>query len=154
MSTIFEIFEGLRRTLGQIETPSLSQRVCKDLRQKFGDQIVDLNSTDFAPDLVIRDDKSALLIEFKMGDSTQPLPASANAQMLTLKEKAIGELGNAKIAEIVPVIVTNYEIDDADRGELKKAGIELIRVTDKSYDSKAVSDRIEALVSSSAVVSK
>jgi len=154
MSTLSGIIEGLKRSLGQTETLSLSQRVRKDLQQRFGDRIINLNATDFAPDLVIRDHKSALVIEFKMGDSTQPLPASANAQMLTLRERAIGKLQNAKIAKIVPVIVTNYEIDDTDRRELEKAGIGLIRITGESYDSQAVSAQVEALVSGSAATLK
>ena len=141
MSAVLNLIEAFKRVTRQVETQTLSQRIGRDLKQNFHDRVVDLGSADFSPDMVIRNDKSALIIEIKTGDSSQPLPASAGAQMMTLKEKAQSKIGG----QIVPVIVTNYQVDDESRKELVDAGIKIVDINRATYDSEAVSAQIEGL---------
>jgi hypothetical protein len=94
----------------------LRERVNQDLTDKFRDRFVQCATRDFSPDLVIAQGQRVAVIEIKTGDSTLPLPSSANAQMLILKD---GARTRFEGAEVVPVLVTNYLVDDADRKELK-----------------------------------
>lgn len=121
----------------------LHERISEDLRAKFRDRFVESKARDFAPDFVIRNDQRVAVIEIKTGDPSLPLPSSANTQMLILKDNAQTKLG---FRDVVPVLVTNYLIDDADRKELEIGGIKVIIIQDPTYDSKALSDKIEGIV--------
>jgi len=147
MSTQSFLINVFKRAFGQVESVTLSQRVRNDLKQRFEGHILNLYSADFAPDLVIRNNKSALVLQFKLTtDPSQPLPASANSSMLMLKDKAQDQIPNA---EIVPVLVTNYQVDDVDRVELRNAGIRVIDINSKTYDPKHFSAQLEKLTEQS-----
>jgi hypothetical protein len=93
--------------------------------------------------LVIAQGQRVAVIEIKTGDSTLPLPSSANAQMLILKD---GARTRFEGAEVVPVLVTNYLVDDADRKELKDGGIQLLTIQSSTYDSEALSAKLEQIL--------
>jgi hypothetical protein len=127
----------------------LHERLSKDLDGKFRD-LAEYKTSEFTPDLVIRIDQRVAVIEIKTGDPTLPLPSSANAQMLILKDAAVTSLG---AVEVVPVLVTNYRIDDADREELENTGIKLIEIDGPKYDSNTLFSKIEEVVGAGAAKS-
>jgi hypothetical protein len=127
-------------------TLRLHDRLSKDLAAKFPD-LAEYKTYEFSPDLVIRIGQRIGVIEIKTGDPTLPLPSSANSQMLILKDDATTKLGTT---EVVPVLVTNYRIDAADREELDNAGIKLIEIQSPQYDSASLFSKIQEVVESDA----
>jgi hypothetical protein len=124
-------------------TLRLHERIGQDLKERFGGQIVEHKLPNFSPDCVIHNDDRIAVIDISTGDPTLPLPASANTRMLNLKDGA-AKLGLPGV--VVPVLVTNYLIDDADRQELESGGIKIVRVLGPSYNSKALSDQLEGII--------
>lgn len=125
----------------------LHERISEDLKMKFHDRFVECNARDFAPDFVIRNDQRIAVVEIKTGDPSLPLPSSANTQMLILKDNALTKLG---FRDVVPVLVTNYLIDEADRKELEAGGIRVVSIQGSTYDPKALSDELEGIVAARA----
>jgi hypothetical protein len=67
----------------------LRDRIGEDLKANFTERLLDCVSSDFAPDFIVRDGDRVVVIELKIGDPAFPLPASANVQMLNLKDGAL-----------------------------------------------------------------
>src|SRR5579872_1343319 len=86
----------------------LHERISEDLKNNFHELLIESDKSNFMPDVLIRSGDRVVVVEVKTGDPGQPLPSSANVQMLILKESASRSLEGA---EIVPVLVTNYKID-------------------------------------------
>ncbi len=147
MSTSPRPVAGSVRGFRETAALPLHERISGDLKAKFRDRFVECNARNFAPDFVIRNDQRVAVIEIKTGDPSLPLPSSANTQMLILKDDALTKLG---FQDVVPVLVTNYQIDDADRKELETGGIKIITIQGSTYDSKALSDELEAIVAAHA----
>jgi hypothetical protein len=141
-----------------VSTRHLGERIKDDLKKQFQhreltmDQIANREAieSNFIPDLVIRHGDRVAVIQVKTGDPSLPLPSSANSQMLILKEQAARKLANV---EIVPVIITNYRIDEADRTELADSGIEILSVNGTAYDSKLLSGKLKEVVEGQPTVS-
>jgi hypothetical protein len=125
----------------------LRDRIGEDLKANFNERLIDCVSFDFAPDFIVRDGNRVAVIELKIGDPTFPLPASANVQMLNLKD---GALKRGLSQRIVPVLVTNYQVDDADRRELESGGIRLFTIEGSNYNGKALSAQLNGIMAAAA----
>ena len=138
-------------TVGQEQVPGVSstgarfdELVRDDLKQKLGARPL-VGETfigdegNFTPDVVVRRGDKIVLVEVKTGNPDLPLPSSANSQMLIMKDKVRQKHTDL---EVVPVIVTNYKIDNADLNELSASGIKVVPITGYKYDSKIVSDQL------------
>jgi hypothetical protein len=117
--------------------PRLHERVTEDLKRNFANALLEFGTDEFRPDLVIRSGNYVAMVEIKTGDPELPLPSSANVQMLILKDKVQKQFG-----EVVPILVTNYVLDEADRREMSADGIKVIDIQGSTYDSKAVSEKL------------
>jgi|ERR1700677_222174 hypothetical protein len=124
--------------------PRLHERVTEDLRTNFASALVEFGAEKFRPDLVIRSGKRVAIVEIKTGDPELPLPSSTNVQMLILKDAVQKRFG-----EVVPILVTNYLLDEADRREMTAGGIKVIDIQGSSYDSSAVSKKVIAILDDS-----
>ncbi len=120
----------------------LHERVSGDLRKNFREVLIEERVGEFTPDLVIRHGGHVTVVEVKTGDPTMPLPSSANVQMLILKDGVRKWLGE----EVVPVLVTNYRIDEADQKEMADSGIKIIAIQGLNYDSKSLSKKVSEIV--------
>jgi hypothetical protein len=148
-------------------TVSLHDRLHRDLVKTVemhpDASLVKTDETTFQPDLVARSGDRVLLFQIKTGDPALPLPGSANAQMLIFKdllkkslERSIEEQQDPDIRllrftspgnlKIVPVLVTNYLIDDSDFKELRDAGIKVVAIRGSSYNSRKLSDDLEKII--------
>jgi hypothetical protein len=125
----------------------LRDRIGEDLKANFTERLLDCVSSDFAPDFIVRDGDRVAVIELKIGDPAFPLPASANVQMLNLKD---GALKRGLSQKIVPVLVTNYQVDDADRRELESGGIRLFTIEGANYNGKALSAELNGIMAGAA----
>lgn len=125
----------------------LRERLSEDLKRTVekheGTTLMDVGKTDFEPDLLFRSGEQLVFVEVKTGDPSLPLPSSANAQMLILKD-TIQE--RHKSTKITPVLVTNYSVDDADRKELLYGGIKVVTIHGSSYDTKELSEELVKII--------
>ena len=123
----------------------LHERISEDLKNNFHELLIESDKSNFMPDVLIRSGDRVVVVEVKTGDPGQPLPSSANVQMLILKESASRSLEGA---EIVPVLVTNYKIDATDLKELTDGGIKVVPIQGSTYDSKALSSTLAEIMDS------
>ena len=119
------------------DEPGFEQRIADDLRESFPDSLAQVNADGFRPDLVIRSGNRVAIIEIKTGDPELPLPSSANVRMLILRDKL-----RIMFGDVVPVIVTNYMLDDAERKEMMAGGIKVVDIQEATYDPKLLSGEV------------
>jgi len=123
----------------------LHEQIRLDLAKTFP---VDLTTEEdnLGADLTIREGNRLAVIEVKTGDPDLPLPSSTLAQMGLLTERARKSV-NLGVSEILPVLVTNYNVSEADKNELDEAGIKLVCLESAGhYDPKVLSQQFAAIV--------
>ncbi|MGB8130710.1 MAG: hypothetical protein WCG81_13030, partial [Candidatus Angelobacter sp.] len=106
---------------------SLHERISLDLAKSY--EVDDLISDPSGPDLVIRQGSRIAFVEVKTGSPNLPLPSSTVAQMNMLTVHAKKKVDPTQGVEIVPVLVTNYQVSPADRQELGDQGIKIVEVS-------------------------
>jgi len=118
-TNLFQSFSGVKT--------SLHQRVSLDLVKNF--KYCALG--DSGADATIRQGPKLAVVEVKTGDPDLPLPSSTSAQMRLLTREAKRTFGVDGV-EILPVLVTNYRISDADRSELETYDIRVVTIPSAS----------------------
>jgi hypothetical protein len=123
------------------DEPSFEKRIADDLRQSFPDSLTEINADGFRPDLVIRQGTQTAVIEIKTGNPQLPLPSSTNVRMLILRDKLRERFG-----DVLPVIVTNYILDDSDRKDMHASGIKVVNIEKSTYGSKSISNAVAKIL--------
>jgi len=124
--------------------PRLHERVTADLKKSFANALLEFGDDPFRADLVIRSGNRVGVIEIKTGDPELPLASSTNVQMLIMRDKVQKQFG-----EVVPILVTNYLLDETDRREMSAGGIKVIDIKESSYDSNAISKKLREILDDS-----
>jgi hypothetical protein len=125
----------------------LHERIRLDLARNFQANLASEESDDPGADLTFREGNRLAVVEVKTGDPGLPLPSSTLAQMDLLTAHVRAKLAPPGVGEIMPVLVTNYFVSDADRDELEQAGIKLVHVeSPASYDPKTFSQKFAQIV--------
>ncbi len=131
------------------KTPTgLHDRIRLDLAQNFQSNLPLEEADESGADLTIREGKRLAVVEVKTGDPDLPLPSSTLAQMGLLAARVRLKLAEIGATEILPVLVTNYNVSDADKTELDQAGIKLVPIESPAsgYDAKAFSRKFATIV--------
>ncbi|MGA2411406.1 MAG: hypothetical protein ABSG46_13580 [Candidatus Binataceae bacterium] len=122
--------------------PRLHERITAGLMGAYPDALIEPGVDKFRADMVIRSGSRVAMIEIKTGDPESPLPSSANVQMLILKDRI-----QRQFMDVVPVLITNYRLDESDYEEMSASGIKVIDIEGSVYDSKAVANKLNAILS-------
>jgi hypothetical protein len=126
-------FESLRKTLAN--EPSLHAATVKALENQLtGMELVPNEGA--APDLVYKDKDSVLLIEVKTGDPSLPMLSGTPGQMRSYADAARHRF---LAKRIVSIVVTNQQVPDPMREELKSSGVQIVALKDRSKLSEEVS---------------
>jgi hypothetical protein len=123
---------------------TLHQLVSGTLAKAFGSSDLKIPGAD----ATIRQGDRVAVIEVKTGDPDLPLPSSTSAQMLILADQARGLFGPDEVREVLPVLVTNYQISQTDRQELESQGIKIVPIASagKLYNAANFSSEIANIV--------
>jgi hypothetical protein len=125
----------------------LHNRIRLDLANNFQADLPTEEADDPGADLTIREGNRLAVVEVKTGDPDLPLPSSTLAQMYLLTSRVRAKLAQVGASEILPVLVTNYLVSDADRAELDHAGIKVVPVeSPASYNSKSFCQKFARIV--------
>jgi len=105
---------------------NLQERVREDLKLRFPGILDDyeLGSSN-AADLVIEQGDIVAVVELKTGDPSFSLPSSTSPRMRLLRDE-IGTRFRGKI--IVPVVVTNYQVQPDEKQKLEREGIKIVQL--------------------------
>ena len=127
-------------------SPSLHERVRTGLVQGFKGSLSDDPMGLSNADLLIQQGGRVAVVEVKTGDPELPLPSSTTAQMLLLKQQTRQRFPEAEVQEVLPVLVTNYNVSPDDEKELEDQGIKVLRIDPAgSYDVGKFSRQVASL---------
>jgi len=127
--TIRYIPAELPKTSGQ----ELSDTLVVRLNEKFPDAVkANVPFGNSFADLVIERPDKVIVAELKTGDPGLPLPSSTYPQMGLFIEQARTRYPGR---EIVPLVLTNYGISDADKKVLGDEGVQILDVASRSIDA-------------------
>ncbi|MGA8271981.1 MAG: hypothetical protein WB919_10530 [Candidatus Sulfotelmatobacter sp.] len=99
-------------------------------------------------DVLIQQGGKVAVVEVKTGDPNLPLPSSTSAQMLLLQQQARSRFPKEEVQEVLPVLVTNYNVSPNAQKELEDQGIKVLRIdpaASKSYDFEKFSQQVASL---------
>lgn len=131
------------RPFATAKIEGLHQRVSFDLAKHFKGCALG----DAGADATIRQGRRLAVIEVKTGDPDLPVPSSTSAQLHLLSYEARRGVEGSGIQEILPVLVTNYRVTEADRKELEIDGIKVVTIPSESgYKSDDFFKQFEAVV--------
>jgi hypothetical protein len=130
------MFRNLISGPGSSSGRNLHERLRVDLAQEFGQSQQDFELGSLAADLVIQQGPRVAVIEVKTGDPGQPLPSSTSSQMRLLAYQARQKFPEM---EVLPVLITNYRVSEADEQELKDQGIKLVSMAESQYEPRRFS---------------
>ena|SRR5258708_852578 len=126
---------------------SLHDRVRASLAQGFKGSLPDYSLGSSEADLLIHQGPRVAVFEVKTGDPELPLPSSTSTQMLLLKQRVRQKFSGEDVQEVLPVLVTNYQVSPKDQRELEDQGITVVRI-DPSSSSSYVSGEFSRYVAS------
>ena len=122
-------------------------RIRLDLANFFQDYLPAEEADEHGADLTIREGNRLAVVEVKTGDPDLPLPSSTLAQMGLLAARVRSKLNETVDGEILPVLVTNYNVSANDKDELDQAGIKLVPIESPSaYDATTFSQKFARIV--------
>lgn len=127
---------------------SLHDRVSVGLARGFKGSLPHYSLGVSEADLLVRQGQRVAVFEIKTGDPDLPLPSSTSSQMLLLQQQARRQFPEPDVAEVLPVLVTNYKVSPDDEKELEDQGIKLVRFdpsSSLSYDSDKFSRHVANL---------
>jgi hypothetical protein len=103
---------------------TLSEDVMRALQRKFPDVTkFSVSLGEVSADLVVEAPRRVMLAEFKTGNPELPLPRGTVPQIRRVVEQAKTRYPDQ---EIVPVVVTNYEVDPDIREALEEVGAKIV----------------------------
>jgi hypothetical protein len=137
---------------------SLAERIGKALRDLSADaapgekgfSVDERIKFRIRPDLLFRRGNRVFFVEVKTGTHDLPLPSSANSQMLiyqaAIKDAFKTAEGDPRATtDVVPILVTNYQVDRTDLDEFNRRGIKLIRIDESKSDEAALREQLSPI---------
>lgn len=125
---------------------SLHERVRTGLVQGFKGSLSEDPMGLSNADLLIQQGGRVAVVEVKTGDPELPLPSSTTAQMVLLKQQARQRFPETEVQEVLPVLITNYNVSPNDEKELEGQGIKVLRIGPAdSYDAGKFSRQVANL---------
>ena len=113
---------------------TLHDRISTNIARSFRGSIPGYSLGANAADVLIRQGSKVYVVEVKTGDPGLPLPSSTASQMFLLKRQALKKFPDAQ--EVLPIVITNYQVNQDDQKELEDQGIKVVRV-DRSMPSSS-----------------
>jgi hypothetical protein len=95
---------------------------------------------DSVADLVLEVPDRVVVAELKTGDPDLPLPSSTVRQMKLFAERAHSQYPRH---EVIPVVVTNYQVSDSDREVLTREGVRVITLASPLNVDALVADFVQ-----------
>jgi hypothetical protein len=122
------LVDTIRSATGRI---NLRDYVRTSLQQQFEDPHYDYDLGPSAADVLIEQGDKVAIVEVKTGDPEFSLPSSTSPRMLLLKDLATEQF---KGKTIIPVVVTNHRVGDAQKAQLADDGIKLVPLSGSSVE--------------------
>jgi len=119
---------------------TLSEDALRTLYKMFpGTARLSVPLGDVGADLVVEDSSRVVIAEFKTGNPELPLPQSTVPQINRVIARAQSIYPGQ---EIVPVVVTNYEVDPSIREALERAGARIVEFEPRKTSTRGLVSNI------------
>lgn len=131
---------GIRPETTSMAAANLSEEALRTLYKMFPHTArLSVPLGDVGADLVVEDVHRIVIAEFKTGNPELPLPQSTVPQINRVIARAQSMYPGQ---EIVPVVVTNYEVDMGIRAALERIGARIVEFTPRKTNTQGLVSNI------------